>query len=400
MAGPGAIASIRSAAALGSTPELVVDAGFSVANPTALHQVLQTVRPVVVHAMESAPTTDDVIRLHLALRRSSPSSVVALGGGSAIDLMMLAAVADAPGLASACERARGGLIALPAGQRSWLTTVAIPTTLGTGAEVSAAACCSTKRGKSLLLGRSLRPAHAAVDPVCSSDLPSGLLIGALAEILSRVLVPYAQIPVGDPAVVGVADAVAGASLSGLGSIAQAVAAAVAPDQTSSDHLRLRLATIGAHTHGGWGQLGRRTFSSPVWFAATELSGLTGWSKTDATRLILPTWARRVADGDLAFGSADRLLDGWQRCRPDTRAVGEVAPGLVDMLDVRRLATELRDRGSARVSPDLAARTADRIVARWTATAPELVNISSYGWQSVIAESLGSLTAAPDWVGAR
>src|SRR5439155_11324356 len=107
--------------------------------------------------------------------------------------------------------ARGhcGLVALTPATRPALPTVAIPTTLGTGAEVSAAACCERAGdGKLLVLGDALRPAHAAVDPAATAGLPVRLVREALVEILARLLVPFAFRPAGPAPVVGLSDGLA------------------------------------------------------------------------------------------------------------------------------------------------------------------------------------------------
>lgn len=392
-AGPAALDAIRSDAHLGTSPVLLLDAGFADSNPDTLQQILHVVKPVAVHRVTRSPDTTDVSSLFRQIRPTSASALIAVGGGSTIDLALLVAVEDADRLARTCEHSRSGLMVLPPQHRTWIPVAAVPTTLGTGAEVSAAACCTTSRGKSLLLGRALRPAYAAVDPICSRGLPRELVVGALAEILARVLVPYAQNPVGASAVVSVADHVAGASLTALGAVGRdLINDSATVSGPAGDELRLRLATIGGHTHAGWGQLGRHRFSSPLWFVATELSGLTGWSKTDATRLLLPVWAAAVLTGQQQFGNSARLLRAWRHVEPDTAERATVT-ALSEFLEVPQLAARLTDTNLD--IANLAQSTGNRVVHRWVGGICELAGIKPQQWASLVHQSLAGLDSRHD-----
>jgi alcohol dehydrogenase len=336
--------------------------------------------------VRASPTAEEVTTCHERLCRDDPTSIIALGGGSVLDLATLASIEAIPKVLAIIGKSRSGLCVLPDDTRAVLPRIAVPTTLGTGAEVSAAACCDTARGKHLLLGHVLRPEYACVDPVLTRSLPGRLIGEAIVEILARVLIPFSQ-KAEERGIILVSDSVACASLTVLSHLAwdcHAEAARVASDQG-----RLTLATISSHTHSGWGQVGRHPFASPVWFVATEVSYVFGWKKAFATARLLPVWAQLVLAGDTRWGVAERMGTAWRAF--DTSPEARDTPAGIS----RRL-TELCLRLSPcqyRAVPDAAAKSSaavERLLRRWGKDLPMLGRFTEADLYDLVSRAVAAL----------
>jgi alcohol dehydrogenase class IV len=121
-------------------------------------------------------------------RHSGAGALVALGGGSPIDAakaMAVMAANDGP-LAGYCG----------AGADPWpvrpVPIIAIPTTAGTGAEVSGAAMINLVAAprKADIFGQSIRPVTAILDPVLTVGLPPGLTASTGIDAMSHALEAY------------------------------------------------------------------------------------------------------------------------------------------------------------------------------------------------------------------
>jgi alcohol dehydrogenase class IV len=116
--------------------------------------------------------------------------VVAIGGGSAIDLAKAAAMLLANGgdpMDYIEVVGRGQPILRPA-----LPVVAVPTTAGTGAEVTANAVLAVPEHgvKASLRHPGMIPRHAVVDPVLTLGCPPGVTAAAGMDALTQCLEPY------------------------------------------------------------------------------------------------------------------------------------------------------------------------------------------------------------------
>ena len=371
IAGSGALAAPVLKDQAGPRPAIAIDAGVlrTETGASALERLSRGLgrRPAPEFVVEASPTAEEVTACHERLCRDKPTSIIALGGGSVLDLAVLAAIEDIPKVLAVIGKSRSGLCVLPGGTRAVLPRVAVPTTLGTGAEVSAAACCDTARGKHLLLGHALRPEYACVDPLLTRSLSGRLVAEAIVEILARVLVPLSQ-TAQETGVTLLSDSVACASLATLSQLAWDYAAEGA--SLASDQARLTLATISSHTHSGWGQVGRHPFASPVWFAATEVSYVFGWTKAFATARLLPVWAEQVLAGDTRWGDAERLATAW-RVFDTSAAARDTSAGVSARLTdlCQRLCPV--QRGAI---PDAAAKSSaavERLLHRWGGDLPML-----------------------------
>jgi alcohol dehydrogenase class IV len=153
-------------------------------------------RVALFSAVQRDPTFEAIDAAVDFVRSSSPSAVIGLGGGSALDTAKLAAVAAA-GERSTHEYA---LMACPLPERT-ATLIAIPTTAGTGSEVTRTVVFShVDHHKVWAWGEPLRPDFVVLDPELTVSLPSSLtaftgldaLVHAIEASTNRETHPFAQ----------------------------------------------------------------------------------------------------------------------------------------------------------------------------------------------------------------
>ncbi|MFJ1708372.1 daptide-type RiPP biosynthesis dehydogenase [Kitasatospora sp. NPDC088346] len=291
--------------ASGTPTVLLVDARLA---GSAIASVVAGALPVhEVIPLDGPGALDRVVELADRLRQGPARLVAAVGGGSVLDQAKLAtALAGDPGvLPRLTAPQRSGLVLLPGEAARALPLLAVPTTIGTGAEVSRVACLHTAQGKRLVAGRSLSPELALLDPLATAGLPAELVVEGALEALFRVAGVYAgdlrDSPVEDALALTVA-----AQLLVLGYRA----AADGPD----DQVRGALARLSALTHSDWLQLDRDPFALRGWYLANELSTALGVRKMTAVAALLPPLFRRTAAGDRRLGSAERLARLWEGLR--------------------------------------------------------------------------------------
>jgi alcohol dehydrogenase len=208
-AGPGCLASVPQAA--GSSRILVVtDTGCDQAG--ILDHVLIAllpVRPVGVCAFLAAePTFTDVSRVCAAIAADQPGCLVAVGGGSAIDLAKAAAaLATNGGSVPDYATASYSDYRADALHRDPIPVVAIPTTAGTGSEVTRNAAISDPVTGDKLAMRSPRlvPRAQFLDPVllrtCPAVVAAQAGLDATAHALEGMLSALAS-PASDELAVG------------------------------------------------------------------------------------------------------------------------------------------------------------------------------------------------------
>jgi choline dehydrogenase len=180
-----------------SRPLVVLDAGLEDLVPgvaTALAPVTGAVR---FEKSPGEPTVAVVEETAEALSNGGCDSVVAIGGGSAIDTAKGARLVAGQG-----ERylrfARGEV----AYTEPKIPLICIPTTAGTGSEVSGGAVITDEatHTKAGIASPLLRAQHALVDPVLTHGLPSKLTaytgIDALAQAIAAMVVKV-RTPIGD-----------------------------------------------------------------------------------------------------------------------------------------------------------------------------------------------------------
>lgn len=145
---------------------------------------------VTTFAVAGEPSTDDVARGTTQARAAGCDCVIGFGGGSALDAAKAVAAlltngGDLPDYLEVIGRAQP--LARPAAP-----CIAIPTTAGTGAEVTrnAVLFSPAHRVKVSLRSPHLLPRVALVDPELTPDLPPALTATTGLDALTQLIEPY------------------------------------------------------------------------------------------------------------------------------------------------------------------------------------------------------------------
>ncbi len=143
------------------------------------------VRPVLYEEASPNPATDEVDRGVELARREGVGGLVALGGGSAID------VAKAISMGVVYGKPCRELVDVPL-PKPGLPLLAIPTTAGTGSEVSSAAVVtdSATGFKGALRSPWIRPVAAIVDPELTVTMPPSVTASSGADALAHAVESY------------------------------------------------------------------------------------------------------------------------------------------------------------------------------------------------------------------
>lgn len=352
---------------VGSRSVLVVDASIVDAADAAVADC-PGLRPVARIVIDTPLDWDDVEAHTRIVRSAEAGTLVAIGGGNVIDAAKLAgwSAASASGALALRARARiGGLVTAPRVRRP-LPLVCAPTTVGTGAEVSAVACCGVRLGdeeyKCLVGFEDAQVRAAAYDPALLR-VPRPLLLAGIAEAWLRPLGAF----VGASSATSVADIEALALIGRLGALAEQAFTA----QGDLDAESIALASAASHT--GWALRGRGIAPSPLWFIANELSMMATVTKMEATAAVLSGWLRQVKHGDAAWGDEQRLelalaASGCTGSEDLVDRVQSLVGGAPVAFDPRRLAERVVNRfGRGRPLPR--GLTEDAILRMVLAAAP-------------------------------
>jgi alcohol dehydrogenase len=137
--------------------------------------------------VETNPTTDNVHQALAVLKEKQSSGLVALGGGSPIDVAKAVAMLAANGGTYADYQWQGR----PITERS-LPVIAIPTTAGTGSEVSKVAVIVDKENpfKKGVLSPNMFAHTAILDPELTRSLPPRLTAATGIDALTHALEAY------------------------------------------------------------------------------------------------------------------------------------------------------------------------------------------------------------------
>lgn len=248
----------------------------------------------------SAPPVCDftqVSALGAELRSREVRVVLAVGGGTVLDVTRVAALtAAAPELGSLSGWPGQGLRRRtpPVGpQPSPPQVVAVPSTIGTGAEVSSLAVVAdgSRRLRPALADQALHPAAAILDVGVLRSLPPDLVRDGLLEIAGRVLGPALADDGANP----LADEVAGGILRRLIATSSRLLEVPAEDPIPDD-LLTEAAWASTMSATQVASVGRSVSDSPLWLAQHAVAGLSGASKAAALRALLPVLLNR-ADQD-------------------------------------------------------------------------------------------------------
>jgi alcohol dehydrogenase class IV len=141
-------------------------------------------------SVASEPTVDDALAAVAAGRRGGVQLVLACGGGSALDLGKAAAALLAnPGDPFGFLEVVGRGQPLP---QAALPLIAVPTTAGTGAEVTknAVLAATAQQVKVSLRHDSMLPAVALVDPALTLTLPRAVTAATGLDALTQCIEPF------------------------------------------------------------------------------------------------------------------------------------------------------------------------------------------------------------------
>jgi choline dehydrogenase len=178
-------------------PLAVVDEGLAELVPGVARMLEQAAGGERYVKSPGEPTIDLVESVAQVLSESGCDAVVAIGGGSTMDTAKAARLVAGQG--GPYRRFVGGAVAHDPPR---IPLVCVPTTAGTGSEVSGGAVITDEQThvKAGIAGPLLRAQHALVDPVLTHGLPPSVTaqtgIDALAQAIAAVVVRVAT-PIGD-----------------------------------------------------------------------------------------------------------------------------------------------------------------------------------------------------------
>ncbi len=199
-------------------PLLVTDRGLVATGMVARVAGLLATPPAIFSETPANPTEEAVLAALSVYRSEACDGIVALGGGSSIDLAKAVRLLTGHEGPLAQYTAVAGGVAKIHGNICPL--VAVPTTSGTGSEVGRAAVIITADGRKLgIISPHMLPSVALCDPELTHGLPPGLTAATGMDALSHCLETYMASAVNPPA-----DAIALDGLKrGIGAIRRAVA---------------------------------------------------------------------------------------------------------------------------------------------------------------------------------
>ncbi len=178
-------------------PLVVIDEGLADLVPAVATALAGVAGATTFAKAPGEPTVELVERAAAALAAAECDAVVAIGGGSAMDTAKAARLVAGQG--GPYMRFAGGGVAY---EPPRIPLVCVPTTAGTGSEVSGGAVITDERThvKAGIASPHLRAQHALVDPTLTWGLPPGITahtgIDALAQAIAAMVVT-ARTPVGD-----------------------------------------------------------------------------------------------------------------------------------------------------------------------------------------------------------
>ncbi len=135
------------------------------------------------------PTEDAVHAAHAVYRQNGCDGIIAIGGGSAIDLAKgVRLLTGHEGPLAQYTLVAGGLSRI---HGRICPMIAVPTTAGTGSEVGRAAVIITAEGRKLgIISPHILPSIALCDPELTYGLPAGLTAATGMDAISHCLETY------------------------------------------------------------------------------------------------------------------------------------------------------------------------------------------------------------------
>lgn len=308
----------------------LVDA--AVYGSTVYKRLTATMKAAPIRTLVLQGSGDLTSVLALGDQLAQTDLVVGLGGGSLLDQAKLATLMTTGPEISArlTVPQRCGLIILPAGFSRSTPLIAVPTTVGTGAEASAVACLTYPRGKRLIMGESLRPEAALVTADATRTLPNHLIAEGVLEALFRAVSPY----VGDHKDARPQDEHVEDTARHLLRLGYEVRDATRSGHMCSSRLRQEIAELSGSTHNGRFTAGRDPYSVKGWLIANELSSALKIRKVTAVAALLPPLWGAIDAGDERLGSARRLRRLWLLLRAQRPELLPTNPaiGIAELID--------------------------------------------------------------------
>ena len=292
LVGSAAAAQVLAALARTERPLVVVDAGARPVLPPAVDAVLQDSARVPTVALHGSSAPVALLELErLSERVRAASLVLAVGSGRTLDAAKIAS-SGAAYLRESLSAAAGARFVAPV--RAGTPLIAVPTTVGTGAETSAKALLSTDTGRLLLLGECLRPGTCWIVPDALATLPARTLALGGLEIVCRLLGPWTGLGRSAPARCAALAA----------AVVQAVDGLLAGGRQATP-ARATLFSVTALAHDPALAPPDQPFAFWLWPLVNEVATLLGAAKTDVLVALLPCWL--AAPGPAAPRAQRHLL---------------------------------------------------------------------------------------------
>ncbi|EFL50596.1 iron-containing alcohol dehydrogenase [Solidesulfovibrio fructosivorans JJ]] len=352
--GPRALEHVgREAARLGKTALIVTGRSSSTKNGslerTRALLAAAGVAAVPFARVESDPSLDTVTEGAGLSKENNCDVLVALGGGSAMDAAKaISCLLANPGPLASLE----GVTGLKQGP----PVIAIPTTAGTGSEVTRVAVLTdtARKYKLLLVGETLMPAAAILDPELTASMPPKVAAATGMDALTHAIEAYVS-KLATP----LSDTLALAAIETIGAnLAMAVAA--------PDNLHARAAMLYAQMQAG------QAFSNAsvglVHAMSRPMGARYGVPHGAANAMLLPhvtaynrpACPQRMARIAVALGRCIDGMDLGEASRQAAIALTELAAELplprtlgdvgVPTGDLADMAREAAENGSSRVNP--------------------------------------------------
>lgn len=164
------------------------------ANGTVAEPIMGDLRQAGIEVLQvrcgTEPSVGSISAVLAKLADSRPEALVACGGGSVIDTGKLVAflLSHSLEMDDDFDRFDQALLSEPAR----ILCIAIPTTAGTGAEVTANSVISvpSKGAKISMRGRALNPGVALVDPSLMSGAPAQVILRSGLDAVTQVIESY------------------------------------------------------------------------------------------------------------------------------------------------------------------------------------------------------------------
>ncbi len=138
----------------------------------------------IISGIPSEPSLDDVRRIVNTLKQDAPNEVVAIGGGSVIDAAKAAYLSYQTGL-DVSELFGANVASSRFPDRKFKSIIAVPTTAGTGSEVTPYACIvdSASGVKRMLSEKQIIPRIALINPDYCITMPQSLTVSTAIDAM-------------------------------------------------------------------------------------------------------------------------------------------------------------------------------------------------------------------------